>query len=65
MSRRKFILLSILKTWLISTVVSVILLILFLKTAGEVRESPGRCDMSGLAYENDMPGWGKMASGYL
>lgn len=50
MSRRKFILLSIGKTWLISTVVSVILLILFLNAVREVREYPGRCDMSGLAY---------------
>lgn len=50
MSKRKFILLSILKTWLISTFVSTALLILFMYATREVREYPRNCDMSGLAY---------------
>ncbi|MGU3373709.1 hypothetical protein [Chryseobacterium sp. M5A1_1a] len=52
MSKNKYILLSILKTWLISTVVSVIFLIIFLSVTREVemREHPRNCDMSGLAY---------------
>lgn len=52
MSKKKFILFSILKTWLISTVVSVILLIIFLNITREVEMSEHlrNCDMSGLAY---------------
>ena len=52
MSKRKFILLSILKTWLISTIVSTVLLIVFMSLTKppEVREHPRNCDMSGLAY---------------
>ncbi|WP_312298088.1 hypothetical protein [Chryseobacterium sp.] len=50
MSKRKFILLSIMKTWLISTLVTVVLLIVFLSATREVREHPRNCDMSGLAY---------------
>ena len=50
MSKRKFILFSILKTWRISTLVSCVFLILFLNVTREVRDSPRNCDMSGLAY---------------
>ncbi len=50
MSKRKFIILSILKTWLISTLVSCVFLILFLNVTKEVRDIPRNCDMSGLAY---------------
>ncbi|WP_347219166.1 hypothetical protein [Chryseobacterium sp.] len=51
MSKKKFILLSILKTWFFSTVVSTILLIVFMNLTREpVREHPRNCDMSGLAY---------------
>lgn len=51
MSKKKYILLSILKTWLISTVVSMILLIIFMMWTSEpVREHPRRCDMSGIVY---------------
>ncbi|AZB08285.1 hypothetical protein EG344_05120 [Chryseobacterium sp. G0162] len=51
MSKNKYILLSILKTWLISTVVSMILLIVFMTLTREpVREHPRNCDMSGLVY---------------
>ncbi|AZA79737.1 hypothetical protein EG347_20740 [Chryseobacterium sp. G0186] len=52
MSKKKFILLAILKTWFISTVVSVILIIIFLNVTREVemKEHPRNCDMSGLAY---------------
>lgn len=51
MSKKKFILLSILKTWFFSTVVSTILLIVFMSLTREpVRERPRSCDMSGLAY---------------
>jgi hypothetical protein len=50
MSKRKFILFSILKTWLISTIISIVLLILFLNATKEVRDEPRNCDMSGLAY---------------
>ncbi|NIF06916.1 hypothetical protein F3J23_15830 [Chryseobacterium sp. Tr-659] len=50
MSKRKFILLSILKTWLLSTILTVIFLIIFLSLTKEVRETPRYCDMSGLVY---------------
>lgn len=51
MSKKKYILLSILKTWLISTVISIVLLIVFMTLTREpVREHPRNCDMSGLAY---------------
>lgn len=52
MSKKKFILLSILKTWFISTVVSIALLILYMYVTKEteVRERPRNCDMSGLAF---------------
>lgn len=50
MSRIKFISFSILKTWLISIVVSTIILILYMSATREVREYPRSCDMSGLAY---------------
>ena len=50
MTKKKFILISILKTWLISTLVTFILLMVFLSLTREVREYPRNCDMSGLAY---------------
>lgn len=51
MSKKKFILLSILKTWFFSTVVSAVLLIVFMNlTKPEEGEHPRNCDMSGLAY---------------
>ncbi|AZA92715.1 Uncharacterised protein [Chryseobacterium nakagawai] len=51
MSKNKYILLSIVKTWLISTVISMILLIVFMTLTREhVREHPRNCDMSGLVY---------------
>ncbi|MGH1515918.1 hypothetical protein [Chryseobacterium sp. JK1] len=54
MSKRKFILLSILKTSLLSVCLSTIFLIIFLETTRKVRadmyDQPARCDMSGLAY---------------
>ncbi|MFZ4927482.1 hypothetical protein [Chryseobacterium sp. Mn2064] len=54
MSKRKFILLSILKTSLLSVCISIVFLIIFLEMTREVRtdmyDHPARCDMSGLAY---------------
>ncbi|WP_336959352.1 hypothetical protein [Chryseobacterium contaminans] len=51
MSKKKFILLSILKTWFFSTIVSTVLLIVFMNlTKPEVSERPRNCDMSSLAY---------------
>lgn len=51
MSKKKYILLSILKTWLVSTVVSMILLIIFMSWTREpMREHPRNCDMSGIVY---------------
>ncbi|WP_273008671.1 hypothetical protein [Chryseobacterium sp.] len=51
MSKKKYILWSILKTWLISTVISIILIIIFMALTREpVREHPRNCNMSGLAY---------------
>ncbi|QPQ50492.1 hypothetical protein H3Z85_13580 [Chryseobacterium indologenes] len=50
MSRGKFILLYILKTWGISLLISVIFLIIFLYVLQGVKERPRNCDMSGLAY---------------
>lgn len=50
MPKRKFILLSILKTWLLSTCFSTVLLIVFLEMTREVSDYTRRCDMSGLAY---------------
>ncbi|MCT2561027.1 hypothetical protein [Chryseobacterium herbae] len=52
MSKRKFILLSILKTWLIATVVSTVILIIYMMITEvpRVDEHPRNCDMSGIAY---------------
>lgn len=51
MSKKKFILLSVLKTWFFSTVISTILLIIFMNlTKPGIEERPRNCDMSGLAY---------------
>lgn len=51
MSKKKSILLSILKTWFFSTVVSSFFLIVFMSlTKPVVAERPRNCDMSGLAY---------------
>lgn len=51
MSKNKFILWSILKTWFFSTIVSTVLLIVFMNlTKPEVGDHPRNCDMSGLAY---------------
>ncbi|REC47258.1 hypothetical protein [Chryseobacterium pennipullorum] len=50
MTKKKFILYSILKTWLISTVTSVVFVILYLSVTREDREVSRNCDMSGLAY---------------
>ncbi|MDW9383008.1 hypothetical protein [Chryseobacterium sp. JV558] len=50
MSKRKFIFLSILKTWRISTLVSCVFLFLFLNVTRVVRDSPRNCDMGGLDY---------------
>lgn len=51
MSKKKFILLSILKTWFFSTVISSILILVFMILTKEPeRETPRNCDMSGLAY---------------
>lgn len=51
MLKKKFILLSILKTWFFSTVISIILLIVLMSLAKpDVSERPRNCDMSGLAY---------------
>ncbi|MDR4895048.1 MULTISPECIES: hypothetical protein [unclassified Chryseobacterium] len=50
MSKGRFILFAILKTWLISTLVSFLFLILFLSLTKEVRNPPRNCDMSGLVY---------------
>ncbi|MEJ5104921.1 hypothetical protein [Chryseobacterium sp. MYb328] len=51
MSKKKFILLSVLKTWFFSTIISTILLIIFMNlTKPEMGEHPRNCDMSGLAY---------------
>lgn len=52
MSKAKFILLSILKTWLIATVVSLLIMFVYMYITRDttVRERPRSCDMSGLAY---------------
>lgn len=50
MSQRKFILLSILKTWLIATLISTIILIIYMMITKVPSEHPRNCDMSGLAY---------------
>lgn len=50
MSKRKFIIFSILKTWLISTLISVVLLILFLNVTKDAQKVSRNCDMSGLVY---------------
>lgn len=50
MSKRKFILLSILKTWFIATVISMVILIIYMMITAVPRENPRNCDMSGLAY---------------
>ncbi len=50
MLKGKFIILSILKTWGTSTLISFVLLILFLSFTKEVGDRPRNCDMSGLVY---------------
>lgn len=53
MSQRKFILLSILKTWFMAAVISMIILIIYLaatKIPVQDGSPPRNCDMSGLAY---------------
>ena len=52
MSQRKFILLSILKTWFIATVISTVILIIYMMITEVPRdyEHPRNCDMSGIAY---------------
>lgn len=50
MLQRKFILLSILKTWLIATLVSTVILIIYMMITEVPHEQPRNCDMSGLAY---------------
>jgi hypothetical protein len=50
MSQRKFILLSILKTWIIATIISTVILIIYMMITEVPSEHPKNCDMSGLAY---------------
>lgn len=50
MTKRKFILLSILKTWLIATVLSVIVFIIYQELTKVPQDFVRSCDMSGLAY---------------
>ncbi|WP_223607146.1 hypothetical protein [Chryseobacterium sp. OSA05B] len=52
MSQRKFILLSILKTGVIATVISTVILIIYMMITQVPRdnEHPRNCDMSGIAY---------------
>lgn len=52
MSQRKFILLSILKTGFIATVISTVILIIYMMITEVPRdnEHPRNCDMSGIAY---------------
>lgn len=49
MSERKFIFLSILKTWLMATLISTVILIVYMMITDVPREHPRNCDMSGLA----------------
>lgn len=50
MTKRKFILLSILKTWLIATVLSVIVFVIYRELTKIPQDFVRSCDMSGLAY---------------
>lgn len=50
MPKRKFILLSILKTWLLATVISEILLAIFMQAIKRPEDYGRMCDMSGLGY---------------
>ncbi|MDR2238806.1 MAG: hypothetical protein LBE92_22045 [Chryseobacterium sp.] len=50
MPKRKFILLSILKTWLLATLVSEVLLIGFMEATKRPEDHHRMCDMSGLGY---------------
>lgn len=50
MSKIKFILLSILKTWFIATVISTVILIIYMTMTEVPNRQPRNCDMSGLAY---------------
>lgn len=50
MPKRKFILLSILKTWLLATVISGILLVIFMEATKRPEDYRRMCDMSGLGY---------------
>jgi hypothetical protein len=52
MSQRKFILLSIFKTWFIATLISTVILIIYMMITELPREyeRPRNCDMSGIAY---------------
>ncbi|HBV15352.1 hypothetical protein [Chryseobacterium carnipullorum] len=50
MSRRKFILLSILKTWFIATIISTVILMVYMMITEDPNKQTRTCDMSGLAY---------------
>lgn len=50
MPERRFILLSILKTWLWATVISEILLVIFMDATKRPEDYRRMCDMSGLGY---------------
>ncbi|AZA51132.1 hypothetical protein EG346_24465 [Chryseobacterium carnipullorum] len=50
MSRRKFILLSILKTWFIATIISTVILMVYMMITEVPNKQTRTCDMSGLAY---------------
>jgi len=50
MLQRKFILFSILKTWLMATVISTVILVIYMMITEVPSEHPRNCDMSGLAY---------------
>lgn len=50
MPKRKFILLSILKTWLLATIISEILLMIFMDATKRPEDYQRMCDMSGLGY---------------
>ncbi len=50
MPKRKFILRSILKTWFLATVISAILLVIYLDATKRPEDYRRMCDMSGLGY---------------
>ncbi|MDR6920772.1 MULTISPECIES: hypothetical protein [Chryseobacterium] len=50
MPKRKFILLSMLKTWLLATVISEISLMIFMDATKRPEDYRRMCDMSGLGY---------------